>query len=39
MAFGAVAWGYADIEALRAMEPEHEFQRVADLLAIADDAH
>lgn len=39
VAFGAVAWGYADIEALRAMEPEHEFQRVADLLAIADDAH
>lgn len=34
VAFGAVAWGYGDIEALRAMEPEHEFHRVADLLAI-----
>ena len=34
VAFGAVAWGYGDIEALRAMEPEREFHRVADLLAI-----
>lgn len=32
--FGAVAWGYGDFQALRAMEPEREFHRVADLLGI-----
>jgi phosphoglycolate phosphatase len=34
VAFGAVAWGYGDIEALRAMQPEHEFRSIAALLAI-----
>jgi phosphoglycolate phosphatase len=35
VAFGAVAWGYGDIEALRELRPEREFLRVADLLTLA----
>lgn len=35
VAFGAVAWGYGDMEALRALHPDHEFHRVADLRRIA----
>lgn len=35
IAFGAVAWGYGDMEALRALEPDREFQSVADLPRIA----
>jgi phosphoglycolate phosphatase len=35
VAFGAVAWGYGDMGALRAQRPEHEFHHVADLLRIA----
>ena len=34
VAFGAVAWGYGDFQALHAMQPELEFHRVADLLGI-----
>lgn len=34
VAFGAVAWGYGDIEALRALAPEREFHRVAELQAL-----
>ncbi|HEX2199016.1 MAG TPA: HAD hydrolase-like protein [Burkholderiales bacterium] len=35
VAFGAVAWGYGDMEALRGLRPEREFLRVADLLTLA----
>lgn len=34
MAFGAVAWGYADPEALRARSPEHFFESVESLLQL-----
>jgi phosphoglycolate phosphatase len=35
VAFGAVAWGYATIESLRAHAPDEEFAQVADLLRLA----
>ena len=34
MAFGAVAWGYADIAALRRYTPAHEFASVAELATL-----
>jgi phosphoglycolate phosphatase len=35
IAFGAVSWGYGTIESLRALSPEEEFDRVADMKRIA----
>jgi len=35
IAFGAVSWGYASIEALRRVTPEREFGAPADLLSLA----
>jgi phosphoglycolate phosphatase len=35
VAFGAVRWGYATIEALREHNPEHEFESVGGLVAIS----
>ncbi|WP_229425377.1 MULTISPECIES: HAD hydrolase-like protein [unclassified Massilia] len=35
IAFAAVHWGYAPIEALRKVEPEHEFEAPLSLVAIA----
>ena len=35
VAFAAVHWGYAPIEVLRKVEPEHEFDLPASLAAIA----
>jgi phosphoglycolate phosphatase len=34
LAFGAVAWGYGDFDALCALRPEQQFHRVSDLLRI-----
>jgi phosphoglycolate phosphatase len=33
IAFGAVAWGYADVEALRATQPAHVFLSIEDIAA------
>jgi phosphoglycolate phosphatase len=33
--FGAVAWGYGDIEALKALEPKFAFEHVSDITRIA----
>ena len=38
VAFGAVSWGYAPIEALRRVGPEHEFGAPGELLRIAGGA-
>ena len=38
VAFGAVSWGYAPIEALRRVAPEHEFGAPSELLRIVDPA-
>lgn len=35
IAFGAVAWGYADFDSLRALSPEETFARVPDLRRLA----
>jgi len=35
IAFGAVGWGYASMEALRRVAPEREFGTPADLLSLA----
>ena len=33
IAFGAVAWGYANVEALQAVSPAHVFFSVDDIVA------
>ena len=38
IAFGAVGWGYASIEALRRVAPEREFGTPADLLSLTGQA-